>query len=181
MLKKLGAGLLVAPMLVTTFLGLTVPTLLYRWSLKGTSLIWFPLVWAVREEAERTPERMCASEFMKFARRISGFVLLLLAGKVVYLFMGADIGSFHSLMTLLQRVRRPEVLRAFIVPDSFPTWQILLGVSAGLSFVSFWYADRLKNRGQGQVQQPLLNLIHTVQGALGVAVTFRLITIAIAL
>ena len=72
------------------WLTLGLPPLCYRWSLKSTAIIWFPLLWALRPvnpSDEPLKVRLSLfekSDLFRIILFVSAAALLLLAGKVVF-------------------------------------------------------------------------------------------------
>ncbi len=74
-------------LLVLPLIGL--PAMLYRWSLKSTAIIWFPLLWALRpvgpsDEPLKVRLRLFErSDLFRIVLFVSGAALLLLASKLI--------------------------------------------------------------------------------------------------
>ncbi|HET6283559.1 MAG TPA: hypothetical protein VFH73_21560, partial [Polyangia bacterium] len=115
----------------------------------------------------------------EFTRWYSLALLVLLLAKVAF-FVGlspTDVAPKWSL-ALLASARSHDVAAAFIAPDGMPLWQLLAGANAAMTFIVFWYADRLKNRGWTPKTQKRLDLWLASKSALAVVLIFSLIYVS---
>ena len=107
------------------------------------------------------------------------FILGVLGAKAVTM-MGVDLGKAvpESAMAVVTAANSNQVVAAFVAPGDVPWWQVALAVNALLTFLLYWYADRLKLRGYDGVQKKLFDLGFTLRGALGVATVFGLVYVS---
>jgi hypothetical protein len=148
------------------------PALFYRWSLKGSSLIYSPLVWVVHSATAR-PLRDHLQDIHELAvyrisRWFASFVLLLFAAKFYVYFAWGDLGpSWHA-------IPGHRLLDALVMPKAFPFWQITSAVNAILAWILYlaadWVVARWKrgSRINEKVIAAMLRWISLVRGGLSV-------------
>jgi hypothetical protein len=159
-----------------------LPAWLYRWSVKGTAVLLGPLVWTVYDARGRTPQVICESKFYEAVRLYSLAVLALFFVKITSL-MGMPLGDLVAEWAprLVERARDNPVLSAFIVPDCIPWWQMLLLANALLTWILYFYADRLRLRGTNHSSLSLLELGFAVRSLFAVSAIFGLVHISVSL
>jgi hypothetical protein len=173
-------NLLMIPSVVVTLCISMIPALAYRWSLKGTSLLLSPLAWTVHDGQERTPEHVKESEYFKFTRWYSLAILAVLAAKTSAL-VGLDLGKVlpEPVREGFAIAKANAVLAAFLSPGTLPWWQVAMAFGAILTFVIYWYADRLTHRGFDDSKKWLLDFGFAVRGVLAVVTMFGLVSVSV--
>lgn len=116
---------------------LFLPSLMYRFSLKSTSLIWSPLLWIISSAQFRGPLKFCLDDIRQASmynimRAYSLMVLLLFLGKIIIL-----IGPQAVIMNSDFR----PLLEPLIEPARLPLWQVASALSAVLAWVIYVIAD----------------------------------------
>jgi hypothetical protein len=113
--------------------------LFYRWSIKGSALIYSPLVWIVHSSTAR-PIRVHLQDILKLAyyriqRWFGASVLLLFLAKV-YVYRAWD-----DFAPTWRAIPGHRLLDAIVLPEAFPPWQITSAINAILSWVIYLGAD----------------------------------------
>jgi len=115
------------------------PALLYRWSLKGTTLVHSPLIWIVhgafkshlRERLEEIRELVR----YRLMRLYSAAVLVFFLSKVLLFSMWSSIAEWWN------NTPPAEFLNAYLAPLEIPRWHIAAAVNSLLAWVLFFMAD----------------------------------------
>lgn len=116
-----------------------IPAIAYRWSVKATSVVYWPLLFSMHSLAAGVPlrfhlESIRDGKLAKFKRFFSYLILVVIGAKVFY-------------WSLLVRIRDsyPSDFIDFIVNDylspSMNGWQWASGVNAIISIVFYWIVD----------------------------------------
>lgn len=182
LIRRAVFAIVVAPVFACAAVCISLPAWAYRWSIKGTCLLLFPLVFLVGDAPRTKPEHITASLVAKSAFGGSVAVVLLLASRGLQALVGDDVmpeatSSWYTKIT--SAAARSEIMRAFFPPDRVPVWQVLIAVSAAVVFFSYLYAGRLKSREiYGPLEQQIFAAIHVLLGVLVVAIIFSLIYIS---
>ncbi len=127
--------------LVFALFGLIValPAWLYRWSLKGTFILYSPLVWvAHRSFADSAWDRLQDVSELAFHRLVRGYsvlVLILLSSRVG---LDALYPSWHLLWAGLPSA---ALLDAALAPHALPIWQLAMATNAIMAWVLYFFAD----------------------------------------
>ncbi len=115
------------------------PSLAYRVSFKGISLVYAPLVWIAYRatgsgfhDFRAQIEHVRDNDFETLRRWWAGILLALLA------FKAAHLAGFISLSELSAQVRINRLMDLFVLPDQIPPWQISTFVKCVLTFALFW-------------------------------------------
>lgn len=144
-------GLLIAVMWVLVLLVFCLPAFLYRYSLKATALVWFPVLWACKSfdpSADSLATRVrlfLRSDIQRWARLSSAFAVVVTTAKVAcamarlktielvsgtesWLATTAAGGVLRSWLSASEDESTPlgRFLRDLVAPDAFPRWQIAL-------------------------------------------------------
>ena len=110
-----------------------IPSILYRWSLKGSSLIYSPLLWVANSLSNKDLwvqiDEILHLKINKIIRVYSLIILLFLFSKAFFSTL------WNSFLVSLPSINDRVLMEAFIVPNSFPYWQIASGINASLAWV----------------------------------------------
>jgi hypothetical protein len=113
---------------------LFVLAIVYRWSLKGSALIYSPLIWIVHSSTARSLrdhlQDIHELVIYRVARRVGLIVLALFAFKLCV---------WHS--SLQNEIFGNKFVRAVFMPDAFPAWQIASAANAVLAWALYFAAD----------------------------------------
>ncbi|WP_315772184.1 MULTISPECIES: hypothetical protein [unclassified Bradyrhizobium] len=117
------------------------PASVYRWSIKSTSLIWSPLLWAFRPiQAEEDPlqlaEQIQVLTVYRISRLYSAGILFLFAAKL-YLLL-----AWSSLKEPAQSIPGWDTIAHYLVPEAIPGWHIAAATNAALTWLIFLKAER---------------------------------------
>lgn len=140
-------------------------SVIYRWSLKSTSIIWSPLIWVIVRTQTIGSVRfrlhnICNTVLYKAMRWYSAIVLVLFGIKLL-VWLGPQTVALNTNMKPL--------LEPFIEPARLPLWQIFSAISAVLAIALYFLADwHLK---QIEVGQPNRSPEQTIKRKIG-AITF---------
>ncbi|WP_375758711.1 hypothetical protein [Corallococcus exercitus] len=138
------------------------PAWFYRWALKGTFLLYSPMVWVVHYSFSDDPwERLrdiCELAVHRLVRGYSVLVLAALSSKVV---LDLLVPQWSNLWT-----SHPSalLLNTIIAPRQLPLWQMAMAVNAvtawGLYFFADWALAR-RGRGRAPVQYRIETIVRT--------------------
>jgi hypothetical protein len=128
---------------------IALPAWLYRWSLKGTFLLYSPLVWVAHRSFTDNPwDRLMDLRelaFYRLIRRYSVLVLVLLLARGV---LDILIPTWPSLWAGLPSA---AILDAVLAPHSLPFWQLAMGINALTAWALYFFADwALKRHERGR-------------------------------
>jgi hypothetical protein len=131
-----GVGWLLAPLIL--------PALVYRWSLKGTALLWSPIVWTLRGTFNPTPtQRLRDLRELAVHRVVRGWSLIVLALFVAKVIL--DEVSMNGSFACDEALGKP-LCQQVLVLGSVPPWQLAAVVNAVLAWVLYIAADWLLHR-----------------------------------
>ncbi|MGY3452535.1 hypothetical protein ACVILH_004877 [Bradyrhizobium sp. USDA 4353] len=133
------------------------PASAYRWSIKSTSLIWSPLLWAFRpiqakEDPLQLAQQIQVLSIYRISRLYSAGVLSLFAAKL-YLFV-----AWSSLKETAQRIPGWDTIAHYLVPEAIPGWHIAAATNAALTWVIFLNAERYTLNGAHYDRAQLSNI-----------------------
>lgn len=116
---------------------LYLPSIIYRWSLKSTSIIWSPLLWVIVSARTIGPVKFRLNEICHLAlyramRLYSVIILLAFVWKLTIWLGPQTVALNTDLMPLLE---------PYIEPARLPIWQISSASSALLAFGLYFLAD----------------------------------------
>jgi len=131
--------LLDGPLLRKITIGLTAPALLYRWSLKGTALVWLPLLWAVAPASSGPGSRDRLEDF-----RQSVVTKLLLTLSSFALLVGCARLLFSAAWN--KTAAESEALTALLPVQYIHIWHICALVNSLLFWALFIWADKAWRR-----------------------------------
>ena len=145
-----------------------LPSFIYRYSLKSTSIIYMPFIWLVNleskgsAEARNTIEYFYRSQIEKLKRIYAWFVLSFLTAFPLYmLFIQSSV--MHELSS--------KTLAIYFIPVvQVDSWHITRSLSAFLTLVLFYYSDFLRL----QLKERNNNLLLQGEFALGIMQKLRL-------
>ena len=127
-----------------------LPPVLYRLTLKATSLVYAPLIWVISTTLEsklplatRLEQLRDKSDIEKTRRWWSGAIVLpVLFGKTLL-----TLGWIRS-ETISERLPSAELISIYVIPDGFAPWQIAAGLNALLTFALLYIAGAAGARVQ---------------------------------
>jgi hypothetical protein len=162
-------GLAIAPVIL-------VPALFYRWSLKGSALIYSPLVWIVRTATAR-PLRTHLHDILKLAyyrvaRTFALLVILAFVAKAYIYYAWSDLALPWG------DIPGSRFLDVVLMPEAFPPWQIASVINALLAWCLYLTVDWVVVRwDQGahiseRVVESILRWLSLVRGLLSVYTIF---------
>ena len=161
---------------VMAYMTAAVPTYVFRFSIKGTSLFLLPLVWLVHDARETKPDHFVKSSLVKGIYKASCFVVLIFFGSICLSVLGTDFSLSEHLTKLRALRETSSTVRAFFPKDAVPLWHVATLVLACLSIATYLFAERLSIRGstlgEHRVFQSLLGGI----GLVAVGLIFILVT-----
>lgn len=134
---------------------LGVPAILYRWSIKATAVVWFPLLWAVR------PAKSSGQEWKTYLRierdlKVPQLVAVLSATSLLVLGLKYIMWAGRHELALSATAWRSiaerlhvggswdivyQLVEAYIRPGAFPLWQVAMAIN-GVLGVGLWWAMR---------------------------------------
>lgn len=116
-----------------------IPSILYRWSLKGTSLLWSPLIWALRTthisnlvEVLKSVKHLALHKMMRI---YSVFVLAFIVSKFF------AVPYWNDLVLALQDSPASSFFRELIAPTEVPLWQLAALINALLTWILYLISD----------------------------------------
>ena len=152
-----------------------IPAYVYRWSLKGTSILLLPLVWLTLDAKDTKPEYFIKSSLVKALYRFSCVVVLLALGGLFARYLGVDFGLLDPLNKITQAKDKFGVVSALFPRKNVPVWQVFAFATSALTISVFLFAERLSNRGQfNDLQSRCFRFSLTAIGLLAVGLIFSL-------
>lgn len=123
--------ILLAPASLFFVVALIFPSLLYRWSLKGSSVIYLPLVWAT---SGTLLERLKSlnDPFPRFRRWLGCIGIGIVSTKLLAPAIWSPAFPF------LNEVDETGFLLLLIAPLTIPKWQVASAVNAMIAWVMLW-------------------------------------------
>ncbi len=141
----------------------------YRWSLKGSALIYGPLVWvahgATRGSLRDRLQDLHGLFYYRLTRAFAVVVLLLFSAKVYVHHAWSELEPYW------RAIPGHELLEATVVPEAFPPWQIAVVVNAALAWGLYCAADWVIarwRRGSPIHEQTIETVLHAVSLVRGV-------------
>jgi hypothetical protein len=115
-------------------------SVIYRWALKSTSIIWSPLIWVIASARTIGPVRfrlyeICNVAMYKVMRLYSIVILLAFAWKMAVMFGWARLSAAVASSTIA------TLIMHYVAPSQLPLWQISAAVSALLAWGLYFLAD----------------------------------------
>jgi hypothetical protein len=127
-----------------------IPSMIYRVSFKATALVYTPFVWVAHAtllnplSVKARLERITKGELEKVRRGLSWIILTTLVAKVALFYSWVDRAYVES------RFPSQKFVASFVILDSWPWWQITLGLDALLTFFLLFFADAALARLEGE-------------------------------
>ena len=118
-----------------------VPAVIYRFSLKSTSLIWCPLFWAFRpirlgDDAADFAHAICVKTKYKLSRLFSLCIIILIFAKVLAMAFGI-LAAEHISNDAVK-----SAIMNFFVPSRIPMWQVAALIN---SILTWWILFKAEN------------------------------------
>jgi hypothetical protein len=157
------------------YLTASIPAYMFRWSIKGTSVLLLPLIWLVYDSQKAKPEHIIKSTFMKSLFRVSTAICFIAIGVVSMKVLGADFGLAEPLVRFLKENDYNESLLQLYIVDEVAIWQIFLVASSATTVVCFLSAERLSNRGYSEHQLNVYRHSLSLLGFFAVCTIFALV------
>ncbi len=131
--------LFVGPLVLSYIIFIVLPALLYRYSLKGTSLFYSPLIWVVHGAVkgslrDRVAEVRTLAVY-RMSRLYSIFVLAFFVSKILF------FSFWNNAAFWWNETYAADFLNAFVAPQGLPRWQIAAAANAILAWLLFFIAD----------------------------------------
>ncbi len=137
-----------------------VPTIFYRWSIKGTAVVYLPFIWVLQNAVSGNligrffDIREMA--FFKFRRWLSAIVIFFVGSKVfasnLWNMVIENGGMYLS----------TEFIHLFVAPSYLPKWQIASALNSVIVFIIFFLADAVlvkHERTGNQCVEPVITFI----------------------
>jgi TIR domain len=123
---------------------LASPALVYRWSIKGSAVIYSPLIWIAYSSTNR-PLRVFVQDIynlgiLKFWRWFGAFLLILFTAKIYINYSWAELSPYWN------SIPGHKLLDAIVAPEVFPPWQIACAANSILAINLYFLADWIVNR-----------------------------------
>lgn len=121
---------------------LVVPAFAYRWSLKSTAIIWFPLLWAIRSVSMAGKSfRTCLSIYLldpitKIALWASIAFTTGFAIKIVL------FNEFTSFVDWWNATPLRRVLSIYVAPGELQWWQVVMVINSAIAITMYILACR---------------------------------------
>lgn len=118
-----------------------IPSVIYRISFKATAAAYAPFVWVAHStlgsllSVKQRLERITKGEFEKVRRGLSWMILTMLAAKLAFILGWVDANYLES------KVPNKKFLTSVVMLDSWPWWQMTLGMDAVLTFSLLFFSD----------------------------------------
>jgi hypothetical protein len=125
-----------------------IPALLYRWSVKGVSLIYSPLVWLLQSSLNAS-----VLSALRSVVRLAMHKAIRVYAAVVFGLVAFKVAAFYAVAPWSARcaqLLKPEFCAEVIMPDALPWWQVAGALNAGLAWVAYWAADAVLQRFEGK-------------------------------
>ncbi|HEY5957127.1 MAG TPA: hypothetical protein VIV60_11260 [Polyangiaceae bacterium] len=162
---------------------MSVPSWLYRWSIKGTTLLLAPLLWLAHDVEKQGPRQIAESLFVQRVHQLSWGIVLLAAGRAPDLLLGIHFGLLAPYTQFVTMKDAHGIMPAFFPTNSVPWWQRLLAACAFVNVCAVHYADRLRNktRAHTRTEKAVLDSAVIVVGILAAATIFAMLTLSMSL
>ncbi len=129
---------------------LILPSIVYRWSLKGSALLYLPFVWIARTTHIRGRARLLTlvhAGASKAARLLAVFTLLLVGSKLLLGGLWIEIAAWFESRPL-------ELLETLLAPAEIPLWQLASFTNAILAWLVYFVASGFLARHPQQTAEP---------------------------
>lgn len=138
---------IVSIMLGVAFVFWYLPALLYRWSLKSTTLVYFPLLWAafksrrVGDTAAQRLETIATDQAERVVRWYAWFVLILLT--IVPAVLAAPL---QPIIAPVQSALGVDVIDFWLFTGQIELWHVVRVVNSVITVGLFLFADKALRR-----------------------------------
>lgn len=147
-------GIVWSPMidLLGDLVGFVLPAVLFRFSIKATALIWFPILWALKPpktDSDPWPgyfRLYIRHDWVRFIVLLSCLTLVLLALKFLLFWAKVAIAIDAEAWKPYMNERLAEFITAFVRPGEVPLWHIASAVNSVLAITGFFVARAAVNR-----------------------------------
>ncbi len=163
-----------------------VPALLYRWSLKSTSVVYFPLLWAAfkgrrgENTAAQRVETIATDQWERIIRWYAGFVLIFLT--ILPAVLAAPL---QPIIARVQSALGVELVDFWLFTGQIKLWHLVRGFNAVITMALFLFVDKALRRikhGRAHSDELVHGIIGTclfVRGFLGVYLSAKLLHIVV--
>ncbi len=132
------------------FIVFVVPSIAYRWSLKGSCLIYLPILWLVHTATGGTARErfadLCKLSFYRFRRWFGVAVIIVVASKI----FAASI--WQDLNETISKYDTSHFLSLYLAPLEIPIWQLASAVNAILAWLTLFIAETALQRASKGAQ-----------------------------
>ncbi len=132
----------------------SLPAYAFRLSMKGSSIIYSPLIYLIRKHETFGSKRRSPQPFTRYLKdlryRIDSWLLYIYAGVVMFLFVTKVWiwMTWDQMKDGWRMLPGVETINAFIVPESIPVWHWVALINAFGAWVMLIAADRLLARSR---------------------------------
>ncbi|MFO0761695.1 MAG: hypothetical protein U0359_34955 [Byssovorax sp.] len=124
---------------IAQLLFLRLPAWLYRWALKGTAIIYSPLVWLAHSTfSDDLHDRLQDLRDLALYRLVRGYSAIVLLALASRLALDLLVPSWPSLWA---GHHAAPILNAVLAPHALPAWQIAVAINAIMAWTLYLYAD----------------------------------------
>lgn len=160
--------------LLAPYLLAAIPAYIYRFSLKGTSLLLAPMIWLTFDAMETKPEHFIKSTLVGGVYKGSLAVITLAVGALAFAYFGTDFGMREHLTKSALAAQSPR-LAAFFPANEFTTWQGVLTLNALAIVATFHFAERMAIRGETPSHLRVFRALMVLVGVLAVVLIYSLL------
>jgi hypothetical protein len=124
------------------FVGFTLfASIVYRFSLKSTALIWSPLLWVVWDARGSGVARVDLKHILdrplyKVMRAYSALIAILFAVKIALLF------KIQAVVEALNDALESKGIYLYVAPHMLPSWQLAAVINALLAWLLYLFAEK---------------------------------------
>jgi hypothetical protein len=118
-----------------------MPPMLYRWSLKATAVIWFPLLWAVRPVGKQEHDLRTRLSLLKDSELFFVVRVVSVAALVAFLakiYVHVEVSAFARWWNAQAF---GKLLTIYVQPGEIPIWQAAIAVNSALA-MGIWFFIR---------------------------------------
>ena len=154
------------------------PPLLYRWSLKATSLVYSPLLWVLFVASRKIPDvqialdRIRRSDLSRIITAYSVIILAALASKLAMMVIWDGFADWWAQTPL------GNILAIYVAPAEVPLWQVAAAINAIVAISLFVFAGAALMRFGAPDEWPHKRIEVVVRSLVVVRSSLTLYTIA---
>lgn len=114
----------------------------YRWSLKSTALIWFPLLWGMRSTKEASGPLQPSLDIYRrdpVTKIVLGISVAAVAGFIIKIVLFSTWAGF---VEWWNEGQLRETLSLYVAPAEIPRWQLAIAINAAIAIVMYILAGR---------------------------------------